>query len=254
MFANQHKAYKRKKFSISMLNSPNLETILVRRRVTPFRRRKKGIPPETETSEITNRNLSALARGKMMISEGAQEHALRTEVLDITIAFHRLQEKNRDVKDTRTKKRNKKPEEKEIKEKKREDIENKYSSLTQEYQIRFQLSFYRKGTDYEKLYAHMGNARLPKSQFISFYTTEEKSHASPEEYTGTMTGLEAESTVRRIIYMQLFGTTDGISIEERERFAHWRHFNHEMRRFYESTASVRYKPMNMALKMPVLAR
>lgn len=177
--------------------------------------------------------------------------------IEITIALTRLRGKNKEIEtqDNR-KKRSKKQDkdEKEVTEKRRESIENKYSNLTEAYQIRFQLSFYRKGADYDRLYVHMGNARLPKSQFISFYTTEEKSHASPEEYNGTMTSLEAESIVRRIIYMQLFGTTDGISIEERERFAHWRHFNHEMRRFYEATASVRYKPMHMAMKMPVLAK
>ena len=172
--------------------------------------------------------------------------------MEITIALTQLQGKNNDKK---KKCRKWTPiKETEIKEKATKDAEGKYThDLSEDYRIRVQLSFYRR-TDYDQLYAHMGAARLPKSHFISFYTTEEKNPVAVEQYSGEMSGLEAESIVRRIIYMQLFGTTDDISIEERERFVHWRHFNKEMRRFYEATASVRYKPMHMALKMPVLAR
>ncbi len=131
--------------------------------------------------------------------------------------------------------------------KKREDIRDRYS--IEVYHVQMPHSFY-KSADYDQLYAHMGNARLPKSQFL--FSSEEKNPVIVEEYKGEMTGLEAESVVQRIVYMQLFGTTDGISIDERERFMNWRHFNHEKRRLYEATMSVRYKPL-MGMK-PMLAK
>jgi hypothetical protein len=167
--------------------------------------------------------------------------------MEINIALDRLRSLNNKEKEYKEE-RKIMQEEKEITDGKENGLDQEeitsvtYSILDEMYTVQFQETFYYQSVDHGTLYAHMGNA-THTMQSRESYTTRELTRQK-EQHKGEMRNGEAQETVQRIIYLNMFGV-DNMSVEEKEQFTNWRHFNKSLRRLYEATASVRYKQVHL---------